>query len=289
MVVMKKVMTLVLLILVLLTGCELFYPESQGDIYLLSVALSYKGTDLRPYLEGTLPDQKSMREQLELLTGKSGKLFREIAITQDNGITTEISNLAITLEGENVKSLISEAIEKISKVINENDIFIFYYSGHGIDEGLLAFTTKSSMTPDELLTDVNTLDARKLLILDCCYSGNYVNEGSSAASFTEAYKLISGSNSNYDKNLWVMAAALPYQLSWEVGGHGCFTEAFLSVTGYNLEDNIPAAKEGDTISFLTLASSIPYHINAKVGKGNAELEQYPNSTLTDRDLVLFQF
>lgn len=286
MVVMKRIIAAILLTLILFTGCEFIYPEAEGDIYLLSVALSYRGSDISPVLNATLPDQKAMRGQLELLSVKSGKYFRETAIIQDNDIRTE-GNLDLSLKGGDVKTLISEAIEKIGSVIAENDILIFYYSGHGYADGALAFSGTSTMAPDELLEEIKTLDCRKLLILDCCYSGNYVKGGSS--SFIEAYRSIFSSNDDYDNNLWVMAAALPYQKSWEEqGGHGFFTEAILKVTGYDLDNEVPAVNTGRTISFLTLTSEVPSNIRARLGKDTGYMEQYPNSTLTGRDLVLFR-
>lgn len=284
---MKRIITAALLILTLLTGCELFYPEAESDIYFVSVALSYQGIDDINKLEGTLPDQAAMRGQLKLLTERSGKIFREVAITQDNGIAAETQNLDISLESTDVKSLLIEAIEEIEKIINANDIFIFYYSGHGNTDGSIVFTLDSEMKPEELLSSVKTINSRKLLILDCCYSGNYVEDGSGSSSFTDAYNSIFKSNKAEDDNLWVMAAAQKNQLSWEQGKHGCFTESILRITGYDIANEKPAAKTGETISFLSISSRVPYNISVKLGKGNAELEQYPNYTLTGRDLVLF--
>lgn len=285
---MKKLTALLITILILFTGCELFYPEAEGDIYLVTVALSYRGTDIR-ILEGTLPDQKAIRSQFETLSIQSGRTFREAAIIQDNGVTTEQKNLSLTLDGSDVKQLITETINQISSTITENDTLIFYYSGHGDQDGSLIFTWENRMSPDELLSTVKPLDCRKLLILDCCYSGHYVEESSTPDNFIDAYKSIFSGNKSTDNNLWVMAAALANQEAWDSGEHGYFTEAILEFTGYDLENETASTSKRETISFLSLSNSIKYHLKSKLSTGTGYMEQYPISTLTGRDLVLFSF
>jgi len=134
------------------------------------------------------------------------------------------------------------------------DLFLFYYSGHGIDlTGDLVFSnygdgiTNDIIQPEDLLEAIAVIPARvRLVILDSCFSGNFLEEsptvspypadyskGSELFSFPFSFKLLSYAASTYAKgssgDIVVMSAAGSDELSWEdsVLKHGIFTAALL--------------------------------------------------------------
>lgn len=127
-----------------------------------------------------------------------------VKILQDAGVTdiTRLSNKDATQE--NVRNAIGEVGEKC----DENDIFFFFYSGHGnpmpdqdgdeadgSDEAMCLPRADGScdegswLRDDDFSADVADISAgHKLLILDCCHSGTMLDfnkpiwEGQSAIS-----------------------------------------------------------------------------------------------------------
>lgn len=292
----KLLLILSTLLLLLLSSCELFYPTVDKDIYLVTVALSYRGTDIglanpKNILTGTLPDQKALRSQLKLLSEKAGYDFKEIAIIQDNGRVTVEGSFNDTFDNRNTKADLIKAFSIIRKNITEDDIFIFYYSGHGYpSDGTMAFTYSSQMLPLELISEVSTISGKKLIIMDSCYSGNYVQDEEFVnSSLKDAFSSILSSNKYMDEDIWVMAASQRIQRAWDSGEHGFFTKALLTLLGYDVETETAKNNTSGVISYLTLARKIPSLMETTPGYEDYEMVQYPLYTSTTRDLILFDF
>ena len=325
---MKRLLLILTLVCLLftLTSCELFYGETKRDIYLLSVGLSYDIEDdknsqqntspnqneenlLNP-LAGTLPDQKGIREELKVLTEKDGSTFHEIALIEDNKTITFETNMSFTLPSSDEKEMkknIVSAITYMSEKVKENDIFIFYYAGHGNKNGaLLFYVTKNKNTnegtrsisstikeewqfpPNQLISLIsNNIKGNKLLILDSCYSGNFIEDEVKESSFASAYRDIMKSYEKRSKNLWIMAAAQKYQKSWEENKHGLFTAALLNSLGYDTTTNTPSSAYTGVVSFLELSKDILIKLGGHLDYGNYIFTQYPLYTSTHKDLVLF--
>jgi len=104
-------------------------------------------------------------------------------------IVTSLNNVTVSDYTKNIK--------KIKRKVGRNDCFILYFSGHatvvgdengdegndGLDEALMAFTTKEVHTIDELILDdtlakdLNEINTDHLaVILDTCLSGGMSKE-----------------------------------------------------------------------------------------------------------------
>ncbi len=156
-----------------------------------------------------------------------------------------------------------------ASIIGQNDTFVFYFSGHGniyddteyfvpylgIDPGgTHAFSATSSVTPDELGTYLAAIPtARKIVILDSCFSGGFVGNPLEVDMTPPAYldshgiitpMVIAQAVENYAAfssgagaggispygNAIVISAAGAEESSWEYGGsfnHGVATYFFL--------------------------------------------------------------
>ena len=303
---MKRLLLILTLVCLLFTftSCELFYGETKRDIYLLSVGLSYDGIDNVRKLKGTLPDQKGIREELKVLTEKDGSTFHEIALIEDKKTITYETNMSFTLpstDEKEMKTNIVSAITYMSEKVKENDIFIFYYAGHGNKKGELIFYATSGatdnsltvneewqFTPTQLLSLIsNNIKGNKLLILDSCYSGNFIEDEVKESSFASAYRDIIKSYEKRSENLWIMAAAQKYQKSWEENKHGLFTAALLNSLGYDTTTNTPSSAYSGVVSFLELSKDILIKLGWHLDYGIYDLTQYPLYTSTHKDLVLF--
>jgi hypothetical protein len=115
--------------------------------------------------------------------------------------------------------------EKVQELFSgTSEVALFYFSGHGyIDEigGII-------VTPDYNKCDMgvfmNTIlklanDSKcknKVIILDCCYSGDMGRTG------------FDGTSSTIGEGVTVLTASLPIEAAMEVNGHGVFTNLLLS-------------------------------------------------------------
>lgn len=139
------------------------------------------------------------------------------------------------------------AVSSVFSQADEDDVSLFYYSGHGLQAGddpdyqgaLVGNNGYTYVTASQLRTAMDQIPGRKILIVDSCYSGVYTRErnairsakasaeintteetqaaGSADAfvnSFISAFsarKRGSGTYSSY----FVLAAAAENELSWE--------------------------------------------------------------------------
>ena len=77
---MKKLL-IILLLTLLLVSCELDTNTAKGDIYLVSVALDYTGTNLSK-LPGAINDQDAIIKQLKYLSKLENRQLNSYAIKQ---------------------------------------------------------------------------------------------------------------------------------------------------------------------------------------------------------------
>ena len=58
----------------------------------------------------------------------------------------------------------------------ENDVSLFYYSGHGWEDGSLMGTDAEGIAPGSLRSTLDGIPGRKVIIVDACYSGKLIEE-----------------------------------------------------------------------------------------------------------------
>jgi len=196
--------------------------QKNSDCYVLSVGINkYKNENLN--LTYARPDAQAFASFMKT---KGDKLFNKIhtfAIYDDNA----------------TKPKILSAIEEISKVIRKEDVFVFFYAGHGsMENGVFYFITseitglyqqdklKDALQVNELQEKFRLLPALKQVVfVDACHSGGSVETlAMRGASEEKALAQLSRSS-----GVHVMASSEREQQSAEIKslGHGVFTYVLL--------------------------------------------------------------
>lgn len=133
----------------------------------LLIGNTYPGTDVE--LSGCDTDVYSMRAMLDTMTGTDFSIATRINVNAD-GIQSAIAS---TFAGA-----------------RPCDVSLLYFSGHGSSDGSLIGTGNTAVKVAKLREWLDTVPGTKIVIIDCCYSGNMIGkaEGSgSPASFTSAF------------------------------------------------------------------------------------------------------
>ena len=184
-------LNLILLLIILLYTCSLF------DIKLENEDAKYFGLlfGISLYNDSTINDLK----------------FADIDAIDLGGILKENYDYVEIITNENATKLeISNKIILLSKIIKNNDIFLFLFSGHGSLVGSNYYIIPSDAIYGDITTYINNDDlsywlnkiksSKKILLFDNCYS--YINVSNSV--------IITGGNSN--------------ELTWEYStlNHGIF-------------------------------------------------------------------
>lgn len=256
---MAKLFILPLLAIAMLTGCDLANPSHEDkDVYLLSVALDYEGTNLNR-LEGAVNDQKAMVAQLGHLAQLEGSDFHAVAFTARDGVYMRTESIytasldesvsySAFLPNASMKDRIRDEIALFGKRAKLGDIFIFQYAGHGADSsqeetkelngGMVvgdiyfpelgdwkdeASNLGSILRIDELLSCVAAVGCERLIILDSCYSGALMpDEGNIFAQDDAlgAFKALTLKGDDGNGDLYMLSASTSGELSWEDDQHG---------------------------------------------------------------------
>jgi hypothetical protein len=208
--------------------------QKSSDCYLLSIGINkYQNENLT--LTYAHPDAQAFAS---FLSSKGDKLFNKI--------------YSHTLYDENAtKAKILSAIDEISKSMKKEDVFVFFYAGHGsTEEGVFYFITseitglyqqdklQNALRVTELQEKFKMLPALKQVIfIDACHSGSSVETlAMRGASEEKALAQLSRSS-----GVHVMASSESEQQSAEIKslGHGVFTYVLLEALG-GKADGAPA-------------------------------------------------
>jgi len=196
--------------------------QKTSDCYLLSIGINkYQNENLT--LTYARPDAQAFADFIDK---NAGKLFNKIR--------------SFTLfDGNATKNKILSTIDEISSSMRKEDVFIFFYAGHGsTDNGIFYFITsevtglyqedklKSALRVDELQEKFKQLPALKQVVfMDACHSGSSVQTlAMRGASEEKALAQLSRSS-----GVHVMASSESEQQSAEITslGHGVFTYVLL--------------------------------------------------------------
>jgi WD40 repeat protein len=196
--------------------------QKSSDCYMLSIGINkYQNENLT--LTYARPDAQAFAE---FINKNAGKLFNKIH--------------SFTLfDGNATKEKILSAIDEISSTMKKEDVFIFFYAGHGSTEnGIFYFITseitgmyqqdklKDALRVNELQEKFKLLPALKQVVfVDACHSGSSVETlAMRGASEEKALAQLSRSS-----GVHVMASSESEQQSAEIKslGHGVFTYVLL--------------------------------------------------------------
>ena len=191
----------------------------------------------------------------------------------------------VTMQLDQTASQILSGIASAASGADADDVFLFYYSGHGAMNGSLCCLGTSgttAITTAQLYQALNAIPGRVIVILDSCYSGQCIASGSSVAvgfnsSILRAFS--SGSANNYvssssgelatDKFL-VITACSAVEQSYSVSftdnpdaPFGLMTRALLEGIGWDEVAGTRCSSYADTdgngVLTLNEAYSYAYH------------------------------
>lgn len=253
--VMKKILMLIIS-LIILTGCELITPEhpSPRNIYLVSVALNYESTGINT-LKCTLNDQKAICDEFQYIADECGYPLTSVVITQNGrNYSVRLNSDAIKPETFSSATTIKEDVlswlHELAAGLDRNDLLVFHYSGHGLDvTGELVLNKKDyskdntrnnlvMVTSEDLYEAVKDTDGTKLFVLDSCYSGVYADAltpVNPSSPFRDFFTLDSP-----NENIFVLTGASSDEKSWESGVYGNMTLCLLISLGYDTVNKVPA-------------------------------------------------
>ena len=132
-----------------------------------------------------------------------------------------------------------EMIDGISNTFEdakEEDISLFYYSGHGreSDGALIGIDINSYVTASDLRSAMDKIPGRKIVLVDSCYSGKLIGRSSTKSNKTDPAVLFL--NSFIEKrrspglntsHYFVIVSSEGDEESWEASYGGLFTDAFV--------------------------------------------------------------
>jgi len=226
------------------------------------------------------------------------------AVAVDTRVVIAGEKGAITVTKDIVLSAIKDAAA--SAPSGGYGIFVFHYSGHGDDsnggtlvmgDATIKLAESTVIGPTELLAAVAAVPAKvRVVILDSCNSGLFVDEGSNVSTLPgdgtyNLFELITEAADRYNEgaegDIIVMSAAGAAELSQESSGsntinHGYFTMGLLESVEHGDEN-------GDGLVTLTEAYDYASRYVADVfNEKYPDYAYYPRLSGSDLDVVLFR-
>lgn len=327
---------------ILLASCELFIEEPpQGTIRVLSIGISYFNMNInkKGYLYGPITDATAIDYAFENVAKKTGKPVEHISLIQ------KVSSKYTENNYPSKKNILAN-LDSFKNKAQENDLTIVYFSGHGYNSsdpsqgpcclvvppdnntGEIFAVDSDNLLPEcslsvaELRKTLLDIQGKKLLILDCCFSGGHIpsnstyvdTESTGVQSWQEGIqKLFAPPEETMPADLFVMAAARADLSSYEpngkgIGKHGFFTQEIIEGMGI-IED--------EAYDWISASSDISAHwqlnpeklkLGISPAKSNSALTldglyayvknnmsfsqwrmQYPQVIRGPYDLVLFKY
>ena len=327
---MRK-LVLFLTLLVSLTSCEYFISpgiQVEPKLYMVAIGVGYER-------HGTINELKFTKNDLEDLTGQirnlvDGKMeyeilrFSDCSDNEDEAFvlkreTSQHNGIETLKYGKedfcNPYAFFDTLAEAFTTMPEKDDIIIFYYAGHGDEEtGNLVYYYDSLSKDYQTISQRELFDsflsrwqARRLVILDSCFSGNFIEEGDLASTLFYSgkdseltFNLSSSLSSSFASlslgnkakpDVFVISGSGYVQSTYEnVAGieHGIFTYALLKYLDYDEEmdeASFTTKFEGRTISvkdlYDGLIKNFPFKEFYRIST--------PNTTPSKLDLTVFDF
>ncbi len=201
---------------------------ATADLYILSVGIN-KYKNPKYHLNYAQPDAKSFTDKV---VEKSGKIFKNIKKIE-------------FYDAEATRDKIYQGFETVIKQAKPEDVFVFYYAGHGsLDEedddkyylvptdvtqiyGDSEQLKNKAISADDLKAMLSKVKSQKqLILLDACHSGGAVKAFSTRAGGSEEKALVQLARAS---GVVLIAASQSQQFATEFEeiGHGVFTYSLL--------------------------------------------------------------
>ena len=193
-------------------------------------------------------------------------------LTSTDGMALSSQNVRIITDTKATKSNILLELQKQSDLANENDLFIFFFSGHGTEGYYVPFdnegTKESSLLAHKEISYIlkRCKAKNKLILADACFSGD-AGKASSSEIQKKYYKDMLDSKGSMS----MMSSSKSNEMSLEADGyqHGYFT--------YNLVEGMKGAADDDENGIVTLGELYNY-VSYNVKKGTNYKQ---NPTISD--------
>ena len=267
---MKKSGLIILAVFLLLfsVSCDTsFFSHDGQKVTVMVVGLDYarKGgstTNLSwgsysiPQLNGTINDAKEIGAALDSLYRDRDIEHEMVFMISEGGKVDFDDSLYPT------SSKVLKAIDELKLKLDEDDLFVFYFAGHGflqqrvegrvVKNNLQLITAEpyigspcTSLDYETLLASFRSLPCRSAVIIDACYSGSFdPMNNTTPASFESSIRNIFEENivTREDNKISILAAAKWNERSWEgykvkfpdgsEEEHGQFSGSILDILGW---------------------------------------------------------
>lgn len=173
------------------------------------------------------------------------------------------------------KKNMKKAIANTFKDAKKNDVSLFYYSGHGAENGSLCSYEKDCsinlISPKELASWLSNVPGKVVVILDSCYSGAMINKSNGNVTFEYAnYNIINAFKEQDDTTksdgalcsgkFKVLTACNKKEYSYCNDDYGFFTNSLIKGAGYTFagEANKTAPADVNKDKMITLDECYKY-------------------------------
>jgi Caspase domain len=189
--------------------------NSLGDVRIYAVVVGVGNYQQMPTLQYTDDDAAIFYDHLK--SSQGGAL-------PDNQI-------ALLLNGDATRLNILNALRKLSRQADANDVFMFYFSGHGLQGSFLPVDFdgfRNQLSHEEILEILAGSQAKqKLCIADACFSGtlDYDDTFAAKSPYAAPAKCYYDAFENTDSGTALLMSSNPSEVSLEdrVLRHGVFT------------------------------------------------------------------
>jgi len=285
---MKRLrVALTFLLLLSIMSCDIF---SSGDVgksrlTLISYGAGYENLELSK-LPACLYDIADIHSAFKARAAQSGMSFRGTMISDKSTGVTGDDDFTVTVSQDFTKDDFKKTIEGFKESSSEDDLTVFYYSGHGlgIDDtyyyGSLILCPPSTatvldnylVTSSDLVEMLTGFKGEVLVLLDSCYSGVFITDSiyGDDDSPDAVSRFFSGVDGD-DSNLWFITASTEEETSLAGKTNSLFTACLL-----------PSIKGSGTLTYSEL------YERTKARVDNVESSTQTTSVRPSlKDLIIF--
>jgi formylglycine-generating enzyme required for sulfatase activity len=211
-------------------------PAQKPELFLLSVGVAqYQDASLN--LNFCADDARDLAKALQAQTD----LY-------------QVMETKVLTNAQATRAAVRTELDAFKKKVTANDLFVFVFSGHGIEDALVPYDFDindpgaTSLLKGDLRGKLNALGCNYIVLLDACHSGtftkqvtgkNILNGDAFALSVEQAAQQLAEALSSTDKNSIVVSSSASDQLSYECPDckHGYFAQVVLDcIAGKTVTD-----------------------------------------------------
>jgi hypothetical protein len=265
----KRILLLSLILLILLTSCEIFIRSPKPKVHLITIALDYYNVNGNR-LYGTIRDAREFAQAIKKLK----EIVNPTVDFEHTAMYQEGANPNVNDENYPTKNKVKDQIINKLNALNNEDTLIIYYAGHGENPTGNLVLADVPINVDEILSLFENMDkGRAVFILDSCYSGQYIPDypnfgllnDKEIESYNSRLTVISASSANNDSYEKAILRDPSNQNSFfnlafpfddpENHIHGVFTDLFLEAIGWDHNEAIGEEVDNDNV-FISIAGFI---------------------------------